>query len=211
MAGLTSTLMPPTPPNPDKLALRRQLRLARAAVPDAVRRAAGTALLRIALNHGLLSRHRRIGFYIPANGEIDCLPLLNRALWMGAECYLPIVPEARQRKLWFSRLGHGPYWSANRFGIPEYEARTGKVRVAKLDILFMPLLGFDLIGNRVGMGGGYYDASLAFLKCRQHWHKPMLIGLGFDAQKTGRIPRDPWDRPLDAVITESRFYRFQYR
>lgn len=197
------------PTNPDKLALRRHLRQARALVPDAIRREAGMALLRIALQQGLLSRQRRIGFYIPAKGEIDCLPLLNRALWMGVGCYLPIIPEARQRKLWFTRLGGSPHWSHNRYGIPEYDAGTGKVRAARLDILFMPLLGFDLFGNRMGMGGGYYDASLAFLGRRKRWHRPLLVGLGFETQKASRIPHDPWDIPLDAVITEAGYYRFQ--
>lgn len=198
-----------TPPSPDKAALRARLRRVRQDMPAAARKRAGSAIARLALRHRLLAGKRRLGLYIPAKGELDCLPLLNRALWLGADCYLPIVPRARQRMLWFSRLGERPHWGLNRYGIPEYgHRRSERLRAGGLDILFLPLLGFDLSGYRMGMGGGYYDASLAFLARRRRWRRPRLIGLAFDAQKVDRLPRDPWDIPLDAVITERRYYRF---
>ncbi|TCJ12861.1 5-formyltetrahydrofolate cyclo-ligase [Parasulfuritortus cantonensis] len=201
--------MPANPNPPDKASVRRRLRVLRRAVPAATRKRAGQAVLRLALSHRLLSRKRRVGLYIPAKGELDCLPLLDRALWLGAACCLPVVPRARQRMLWFSRLGDGPHWGVNRYGIPEYGHRGfERLRAADLDILFMPLLGFDTAGYRMGMGGGYYDASLAYLTRRRHWHRPRLIGLAFEAQRVDVLPRDPWDIPLDAVITEQRYYRF---
>jgi 5-formyltetrahydrofolate cyclo-ligase len=197
------------PPAPDKAALRKRLRAIRRDIPAETRRHAGPALVRIALAHRLLARKRRLGIYVPAKGEIDCLPLLDRALRMGAACFLPVVPGARQRRLWFSRLGPDAHWSLNRYDIPEYGQRQFQRRRAMtLDILFLPLLGFDEAGNRMGMGGGYYDASLAFLANRKRWRKPRLIGLAFEAQKVAHLPADPWDIPLDGVITEQRFYRF---
>lgn len=75
----------------------------------------------------------------------------------------------------------------------------------------MPLLGFDRQGYRMGMGGGYYDSSLAFLARRRHWRRPKLIGLAFEAQARDRLPTDPWDIPLDAVITERGLHRFKRR
>ena len=76
------------------------------------------------------------------------------------------------------------------------------------DVVFMPLLGFDLRGFRIGMGGGFYDASLAFLGRRRSWRRPRLIGLAFEAQRVDRLPEDEWDIPLDGVLTERRYYRF---
>ncbi len=173
------------------------------------RKRAGSALARLALTYQLLARKRRIGLYIPAKGEIDCLPLLDRALHMGAACFLPVVPGARQRRLWFSKLGPGEHWSLNRYDIPEFGHRQFQRRRAlTLDILFMPLLGFDESGCRMGMGGGYYDTSLSYLIRRRHWRKPRLIGLAFEAQKADSLPADPWDVPLDGVLTERRFYQF---
>lgn len=201
--------MPDSSPSPDKRTLRTRLRRLRQAITPDLRRRAGRAIVRIALAHRLLARKRRLGFYVPSKGEIDCLPLLDRALWLGAECCLPVVPRARQRMLWFSRLGDAPHWGTNRYGIPEYgHRRFNRLRATDLDILFLPLLGFDEAGYRMGMGGGYYDASLAYLRRRRIWHKPRLIGLAFEVQKVARLPRDPWDVPLDGVITERRYYRF---
>jgi 5-formyltetrahydrofolate cyclo-ligase len=197
------------PPFLEKSLLRKQLRQARRALPEAFRRTAARQIERLAMHHRLLDRHQRMGFFIPSKGEIDCLPLLNRALWLGAACYLPIVPQRRQRKLWFSQMGNDAHWKNNRFGIPEYGHAFRKIRAHQLDVLFMPLLGFDLHGTRMGMGGGFYDASLAFLQKRTHWHRPRLIGLAFEAQKVECLPRDAWDVPLDAVLTERALYRFR--
>lgn len=192
---------------PDKATLRRQLRVARKAVSDKTRHHAGQALVRYALRHRLLAANKRIGFYIPANGEIDVMPLLNRAYAMGVQCFLPIVPGRGHLKMWFSKLHHQPHlprhWRLNRFGIPEYHAPCGqKLRASGLQRVFMPLLGFDERGYRIGMGGGYYDASLAFRTNRKSWRVPTLVGVAFSAQQAAHIPNDPWDVPLDGVLTE---------
>jgi len=212
-------------PDPlDKPALRKQLRARRAAVTATERHAAGRQLARLALRHRLLARNRRIGFYMPAKHEIDVLPLLRAALRMGATCYLPVVPRralasAGRHKLWFTRLAgkeqslDRPYaaWVNNRYGIPEYLPRGARrVRVRQLDLLFMPLLGFDSQGWRIGMGGGYYDASLAHLResktRRLRWRRPHLVGVAFSVQEIASAPNDPWDVRLDAILTE-RAYR----
>jgi 5-formyltetrahydrofolate cyclo-ligase len=168
--------------------------------------------MRAALRHRLLTARKRIGFYIPANGEIDIMPLLERAHAMGVQCFLPIVPGRGHLKMWFSRLEHGPrlarHWRLNRFGIPEYHAPRGlRLRSSRLHKVFMPMLGFDARGYRIGMGGGYYDASLAFLSARRIWRAPALIGIAFSVQQVEHIPHDPWDVPLDGILTEKGLLR----
>jgi 5-formyltetrahydrofolate cyclo-ligase len=148
-------------------------------------------------------------------------------------CYLPVVPgralvSAGRHKLWFTRLAGKerslgctqprtqshvrPAWVNNRYGIPEYLPRAvRRVRARQLDLLFMPLLGFDSQGWRIGMGGGYYDASLAHLResntrCLR-WRHPHLIGVAFSVQEIASAPNDPWDVRLDGVLTESRYRR----
>ena len=208
----------PLPFTPDKAALRRQLRSRRKAVSAQTRRQAGKSLLRLALRHRLLVAGKRIGFYMPANGEIDVMPLLQRAYAMGVRCFLPIVPGRGQRKLWFSTLGQQPHrphhWRLNRFGIHEYHPPGEKrLRAAQLERVFMPLLGFDARGFRIGMGGGYYDASLAFRSNRKAWHHPKLVGVAYSVQQVSQLPEDPWDVPLDGVLTEKGLLRprSQYR
>jgi 5-formyltetrahydrofolate cyclo-ligase len=202
----------------DKTALRKQLRARRAAVTPVERIAAGRELVRLALRHRLLARGRSIGFYMPSKNEIDILPLLRTALRMGAACYLPVVPRRAlvstgRRALWFTRLlGKGKNldcaqagWFDNRYAIPEFRPRgVQRVRAGQLDVLLMPLLGFDSQGWRIGMGGGYYDASLAFLKRRRYWRKPHLIGVAYAVQEVTRAPHDAWDVPLDGVLTERK-------
>jgi 5-formyltetrahydrofolate cyclo-ligase len=225
--------MHPIPDPLDKAALRKQLRARRAAVTAAERRAAGRQLARLALRHRLLARHRRIGFYIPSKNEIDVLPLLRVALRMGVSCYLPVVPRralvsAGRHQLWFTRLvgkekslsctqlhtqlRAQPAWVNNRYGIPEYLPRAARrVRARQLDRVFMPMLGFDSQGWRIGMGGGYYDASLAHLResntRRLRWRHPRLIGVAFAVQEIASAPNDPWDVRLDGVLTESSYRR----
>jgi 5-formyltetrahydrofolate cyclo-ligase len=190
----------------DKYTLRRQLKAARNAVSPVQRRHAARELLRLALRHGLLLRAQRIGFYLPNGGEFDSHPLLNQALLMQRECYLPLVPR-RGRILRFGRIGRNTRMTTNRYGIAEpVDARP--LRARQLDLLLIPLVGFDCQGYRLGMGGGYYDATLAFMHHRRLWRRPRLVGVAFDCQRVDRLPHDPWDMPLDGVLTERRLYRF---
>ncbi len=190
----------------DKYTLRRQLKAARNALKPTERRHAARASLRLALRHGLLLRAQRIGFYLPQGGEFDVHPLLDRALGMGLECYLPILPR-RGRVMRFGRVRHHTPMRPNRYGIPE-PVDAKPLRARQLDLLLMPLVGFDLLGHRLGMGGGYYDATLAFMVHRRLWRKPRLVGVAYECQRADALPHDPWDMPLDAVLTERRLCRF---
>jgi 5-formyltetrahydrofolate cyclo-ligase len=190
----------------NKYTLRRQLKAARNAFTPTERRKAARASLRLALRHGLLLRSQRIGFYLPQGGEFDVHPLLNQALWMHRACYLPMLPR-RGRVMQFGRVGRNTRMTTNRYGIGEpVDARP--LRARQLDLLLMPLVGFDSEGYRLGMGGGYYDATLAFMRHRRLWRKPRLIGIAYECQRVDSLPHDPWDMPLDAVLTERQLYRF---
>jgi 5-formyltetrahydrofolate cyclo-ligase len=190
----------------NKSTLRRQLKTARSAVSLIQRRHAARASLRLALRHGLLLRAQRIGFYLPNGGEFDSHPVLNQALMMQRECYLPLVPR-RGRILRFGRFNRNTRMTTNRYGIAEpVDARP--LRARQLDLLLIPLVGFDHQGYRLGMGGGYYDATLAFMHHRRLWRKPRLVGVAYECQRVAMLPHDPWDMPLDAVLTERQLYRF---
>jgi 5-formyltetrahydrofolate cyclo-ligase len=190
----------------NKSTLRRQLKAARNTFTLTDRRKAGRASLRLALRHGLLLRAQRIAFYLPQGGEFDAHPLLNQALWMQRDCYLPVLP-LRGRVMRFGRVSRHTRMRPNRYGIPEpLDARP--LRARQLDLLLMPLVGFDSAGHRLGMGGGYYDATLAYMQHRRSWRKPRLVGLAYECQRVEKLPHEPWDMPLDAVLTERHLYRF---
>ena len=115
----------------DKYTLRRQLKAARNALKPAERRHAARASLRLALRHGLLLRAQRIGFYLPQGGEFDAHPLLNQALMMQRECYLPVLPR-RGRVMRFGRLGRNTRMTTNRYGIPEPSMRSPCARASSI-------------------------------------------------------------------------------
>ena len=187
------------------LSLRRQLRAARNALDRDTRKQAGRNACRLALRLGLLLRARRIGFYLPHNAEFDVTPLLNQALWMKRECYLPVIPRRKAQAMRFALIHDRHVMQPNRYGIHEpLDARP--LRARQLDLLFVPLVGFDDEGYRLGMGGGYYDRTLApWFKTQQG---AMPIGLAHDCQQVEQLPTASWDIPLRKIVTPSKVWQW---
>ncbi len=79
----------------------------------------------------------------------------------------------------------------------------------ELDALILPLLAFDTQGQRLGMGGGFYDRSLAALRHRRRWRRPRLLGVAHGFQEVSELPREPWDVPLDGIVTEQGYRSFR--
>jgi 5-formyltetrahydrofolate cyclo-ligase len=128
---------------------------------------------------------------------------------MNKTCYLPVLSRLTHDRLWFVPFTPDTPLTRNRFGIlePLAPART-RVCAQELDLILMPLVGFDTRGNRLGMGGGFYDKSLAFLRTRSVWRKPHLIGLAHDFQRVDKLAAGAWDVPLQAVATDCGVYQF---
>lgn len=138
---------------------------------------------------------------------MDPGPLLALAGRPERRVFLPVLRPDPQPRLWFLPYAPGDPLRANRLGIPEPRGgRRGAVPPWALDLILVPLVGFDADCNRLGMGGGFYDRTLAFLHRRRHWHRPRLIGLAHECQRVNRLEPRPWDVPLDAVATERRIY-----
>jgi 5-formyltetrahydrofolate cyclo-ligase len=208
--------------------LRASLRARRRAVCAAERARAAQA---IALHAGRtldLRCGRRIGIYAATAEELDTSPLIALALRRGCLVYLPRIDHRpRGRTMRFARLtdsaltiesafaaarmappavrGAGPAaprpLRLNRFGIVEPEGPQ-LASVQRLDVVFLPLVGFDRRGVRLGMGGGYYDRAFGFLRLRRAWRAPLLVGIGYASQEVDRIAAAEHDVPLDLVITE---------
>ena len=128
---------------------------------------------------------------------------------MKKQVYLPVLLPFHHNRLWFARFEPDTWLVVNRYGIAEPE-RIHRRRIVPqaLDIVLAPLVGFDHKGNRLGMGGGFYDRSFAYLLKRKYWRTPRLIGLAYDFQQLPSLPDRPWDVPLTAVATDSDWYRF---
>lgn len=184
----------------DKTMLRRELRSKRAALTNIERRKAELGAALQARRNGWLKPGKRIAAYIPVGSEFSPWPLILLALKLGVEVYIPRVPK-NGKQLDFVLLDQHTSWNSGAFNIPE-PSHVQTCLPHRLDVVFLPLVGFDEQGFRLGQGGGYYDATFSFRRGRKIWLKPRLIGLGFKCQKVDQLPTDHWDLQLDAVLSE---------
>jgi 5-formyltetrahydrofolate cyclo-ligase len=175
-------------------ALRRELRARRRAIAPIQRRLADQAIVRHLRTLPAYRRALHLALYWPADGEADVLALEAHARARGKSLYLPVVGRAGAMS--FAAWPPGTRFRKNRYGIPE-PVGTRRVPARRLDLLVIPLVGFDAGGRRLGMGGGYYDRALAGPRgCT------VLVGAAYACQQVASLPLRPWDVPLDFVITE---------
>jgi 5-formyltetrahydrofolate cyclo-ligase len=113
---------------------------------------------------------------------------------------LPVL--GRDKRLRFAPWRPGEPLASNRFGIPEPDVTASALlEPGTMALVVAPLVGFDASGQRLGMGGGWYDRSFAFRKT--HAPPPWLVGAAFATQQCeDGITRQPWDVALDAVCTD---------
>lgn len=187
--------------------LRRQLRDARRALSPAQQRQAARGLYRQLAQHPLFRRARHIALYLPNDAEIDPRPLLRQAQRRGKHTYLPVLSAWPRTKMVFQQVRAGEKLRPNRFGIPEPVIRQARQRrIWALDLILLPLVGFDEKGGRLGMGGGFYDRSLAYRGRRAAWHAPILLGLAHECQKVEELAQASWDVPLQGTVTDQAWY-----
>jgi 5-formyltetrahydrofolate cyclo-ligase len=188
--------------------LRQSIRQQRRSLTPAEADDCAEQLAHRTARHALVVQSQRIATYLAADGEIDPYPLMQ-SLWdSGKTLYLPVLVPFSHGKLWFAEFNPTDILVFNRFGIPE-PVRRRLIKPSALDLVFTPLVAFDNNGHRIGMGGGYYDRSFAFLRRRRYWRKPRLFGLAYELQKQASIEPNDWDIPLDAIATEAHIYQAQ--
>ena len=193
---------------PDHQALRQAIRARRQAIPAATARKYAAQLANNARNHPLLLNSRHIAGFLAADGEMDPLPLMQQLWSLGKKLYVPVLTPFERNRLWFARFEPGDELVFNRYGIPE-PVRRHLIKPSALDLVLTPLVAFDTRGHRIGMGGGFYDRSFAFLQRRSHWMKPRLLGIAYELQRQQAIEANSWDIPLDAIVTEHTLYQAQ--
>lgn len=194
-------------PSDDPAAQRARLRRARAALPRAYRNEASRLALQRLIQTPWFPAARHIGLYLPFGAEADPLHLFDLTRGVSKVFHVPILSSGNSNQLMFGPLARAGCWRTNRFGIAEPRLPAGLLRrPIRLDLVVMPLAGFDPACNRLGMGGGFYDRSFAFRNGRGRWRRPRQVGVAFEAQKLDRLPAADWDVPLDAVVTERATY-----
>lgn len=189
--------------------IRRHVRLQRRALSARQRRERSQRITTHLATLPEFQRGVHIALYLPNDGEAAPTELLEVRRAHGKYWYLPVLGLAYENRLWFMPYRPGTTLVPNRFGIPEPVSRRRNAarKPWALDLVLTPLVAFDAAGNRLGMGGGFYDRSLGFLRQRQHWRKPRLIGVAYAFQQVEQLPTADWDVPLDAIVTEQGVVR----
>ena len=190
----------------EKARLRREIRAKRLALPATEALAAARRAVHRLWSLPVLTGARNLALYLPTGGELDCTPFAVQARRRGRAIFLPVITGATLR---FAPFGADSELRPNRFGILEPVTPVRGWRTARqLDVIIAPLVAFDAQGHRLGMGGGYYDRTLAFLMRRSCARRPHFVALAFEMQKIAALPAGAWDVRLDAVVTEATIHRF---
>lgn len=194
--------------------LRRELRRRRRDLSQQQQQAASQALVARLRRLPELLTARHVALYLPNDGEIDPRPLIRWLHRRRAQAYLPVLRPLAANCLWFVRYDARTPMVTNRFGISEPDSRFGahpshRMPAWALDAILLPLVGFDSAGQRMGMGGGFYDRTLAFAHPAQYngGPRPRLIGLAHDVQRVDHLPIASWDVPLDAIVSDAGVIR----
>lgn len=185
----------------DPRLIRRTMRARRRALRPVQQRAAARRLAHRVAASSLFRAARRIALYIAADGEIDPATLCRLAWARGKTVYLPVLHPLHRDRLLFVAYGPRDRLRRNRFGIPEPAALADVVAPWQLDLVCTPLVAFDAAGNRLGMGGGFYDRTFDRERARCWPRQPRLCGLAHAFQQVPALSANPWDVPLDRIFT----------
>ncbi len=182
----------------DKQALRQELRKRRLQLSSAQRRAQQLAVVRVLHRHPVYRNARCIGAYRAMGSELQLGALLTLARKEGKRIVYPVL---RGKHMVYSECPV-PARGVRRHGVAQ-GALPRRTRI-KLDLVLVPLLGYDDQGNRLGQGGGFYDRHFG----RPCARRTRLIGIGFSEQRVPQLPREAWDVPLDGVATPKGMHFF---
>ncbi len=180
--------------------LRQSLRQQRQQLSPEQRQQAAQHICQQLLHHNDWQNSQRIACYLANDGEVDTTAIIQQIWQANKSCYLPVI--APQRQLHFALYQANTPLINNRYGIAEPDpAHATFCPAEELDLVLVPLVGFDAAGTRLGMGSGYYDRTFAFLQQLTQATKPVLIGLAYQCQQVENLIAEPWDVKLQAVIT----------
>ena len=177
--------------------LRQQIRKTRANLTALQQQQAEDSITQQALAFIEERNAQHIALYVSFDGEISTDKLI-KILWaQGKQVYLPVLHPFNPNHLLFLRYLPDTPMLKNKFSIWEPKLNVQNVLpLDELDILFTPLVAFDKQGNRLGMGGGFYDRTL------QNWQNSSFIpvGLAHQCQQVEQLPTEAWDVPLHQIL-----------
>lgn len=194
-------------------AIRQRICSQRAALNTSEQADFSAEICQSILASACLEAAQHIAFYLPIRGEADPtgLQIELAKSHPGKTFYVPILPEDKHATLRFAAYSPDSPMIINRFNIPEPDLNQAQILedARQLDAVIMPLVAIDKRGNRIGMGGGYYDRTFDFKHTDNAPSKPHLIAFAYDFQLIETQTPQPWDVPAEALATQSSFMRIK--
>ena len=179
--------------------LRARTRSARRSMSTAERTRASRRIADRFLTSRYFLGSETLGCYLSTWDEVDTSAIIERAWRAKKRVFLPVTSTSGD--MHFCETLPGTRLAMNHFGLWE-PVHGNAIEANRLDVVVTPLLAFDDQRNRLGMGGGYFDRTFAFLRDRDHWLHPKLIGIAFACQQVDSVATSPWDVAMDLIVTE---------
>ena len=176
----------------DKTAFRTELKRREAALTTEERQSSDGLLRERFLAEPIVRAARTILLFAGMGAEVDTGPLLEHLARAGKQVLLPRCLPGHEME---ARLYDAAKLVRHRYGMLEPGATCPVVERAAIDLILVPALCYDERCMRMGRGGGFYDRYLAD-------HGGMTVGLCREALLCDAVPVDPWDRPVQCVVTE---------
>ena len=180
--------------------IRRAIRNKRKALSADQGLLSAQAILNCLISQSWFLTCKRIGLYLANDGEIDLAPVIDKCRDQKIAISLPVI-DTTQPTMHFADWRDGQSLVDNKFGIAEPKQGQA-VPLSEHDLILVPLVAFDSNGNRIGMGGGYYDRLFQTDEANLS-KSPLRVGVAFQFQQLESIKAQVWDKALDGIITEA--------
>ena len=185
----------------DKTILRHAMLKKREAISPPERQSKSRQASQLLLGLDQFRQARTVLVYLPVKQELDTIPIINKSWQLQKEVVVPVCQPSRQ--LLLSRLYSLDELGEGTYGIPEpLDRYIRPVQAEEADLAILPGVAFDLAGNRLGFGGGYFDRFLPLLRadCPR-------VALAYEFQIVEALPVQEHDIRMDLIVTESRIIR----
>ncbi|MBY4890146.1 5-formyltetrahydrofolate cyclo-ligase [Pantoea sp. DY-15] len=196
----------PAPSLLDRQDIRQHVRHLRRNLTSEQQEQAADQLAEHAINIAPIANAQRIALFLSVDGEINTRPLIAKLWQQKKQVYLPVLHPFSPGNLLFIRYTPETPLAPNKLRIPEPPLDiTQLATLDQLDVMLVPLVAFDYAGQRLGMGGGFYDRTL------QNWqqHGFLPVGIAHDCQRVEALPVAAWDVPLPAILTPAKLWQWE--
>ncbi|WP_116964109.1 5-formyltetrahydrofolate cyclo-ligase [Fastidiosibacter lacustris] len=180
--------------------IRKVLRQIRKSIPSIQKNHLALALAKQFEIYFPKLTNKNIASYFATDEEISPYYINQRLKAKNNLLYYPILHSFHTRHLWFSV--DTQKYARNKYQLLEPIFYANNILAPwELDIIIIPLVGFNKHKQRIGMGGGFYDTTLRYCK---KFNNVQFIGIAFDEQQHDSVAMNSWDITMDAIITPTK-------